>query len=68
MDLIKSMIVKYIKYLPIHILLIFAFYILGYISHSKFGDNNIIEELAETGLQTQGVTVEFSSIDSNANN
>lgn len=56
------------KYLPIHLILILTFYTLGYISHAKFGNNNIIEELAEAGLQTQGVTVEFSGSDSNANN
>lgn len=68
MDSVKPFLIKLLKHIRLQFLLVIIFYALGYISHAKFGNNNIIEELAETGLQTQGVTVEFSGADSNANN
>jgi len=54
---------KYLKHIPLHLLLVLVFYILGWYAHSKWGKNSIIEELAEAGLQTQGVIVEFSNND-----
>lgn len=60
MQSFKATLIKYLKIVPSHLLLVVVFYIIGWFAHSKYGNNSIVEELAEAGLQTQGVTVEFS--------
>ena len=43
-----------------HVVIIVLFYLIGWYSHQKLGKNNIIEEMAEAGLRTEGVTIDFS--------